>query len=96
MSERAKYIVVENAHIEYAVIFSPLMAHDKMAPFDKSTVKGAGFVTITASNQPGKVAIQCYGKSVTLGVASRGKVDAMWIAKSLYLDQYDREMHCDV
>jgi hypothetical protein len=58
----AKYIIVDDGMCIYPVIFHKLVKHSVMAECVRQTVISAGFVTSSG---------EAYGKSVSLGVASK-------------------------
>ena len=63
-----KYIVYDN----YGYIFPPFITHcefARMNKFDTEQIQGAGFVSF------GNKGACCYGKSVGLGIGSRGEKD---------------------
>lgn len=79
--DNPKYIVYEDA----AYIFPVFVDHSEFARrnmFDKNGIDGAGFVC-HGINGPA-----CYGKSVSLGVASREEEDTKCIQKLFRLGDY--------
>jgi hypothetical protein len=80
-----KYLVMSNGeHGVYAVVFNETESHDKMAQKlgGKQFVLGAGLVSIGESPE-GRYAT-CFGKSVTLGVKSRGREDAFFVSFAVF------------
>jgi hypothetical protein len=71
-----KYIIIEKNFTKIPIIFSVLLQHDEVG-FNKN-VLSAGFVSFDVDE---KFNIQCWGKSVSLGVSSCGLEDAYTILK---------------
>lgn len=87
--ERAKYIVVWDDDEEYPVVFPEHLNHAtvaakltmQMAGEFQKHVRSAGFVEFYVVC-PGQVGVECYGKSVSLGIGSReqdGDVLERWL-----------------
>lgn len=65
---RMKYIIIEDSLGEKPYIFSDADQHNHIAAallFGDNKVVGAGFVSFTQTG------LQCWGKSVSLNIASR-------------------------
>ena len=65
----AKYIIVEQDGFEMPYLFSPLVKHSEFAYKIGNKVISAGFISI------GEFGINCYGKSDSLNIVSRGEKD---------------------
>lgn len=75
-----KYIIVETSSgCESAILFDEILFHDKVAGSQR--VVSAGFCCL--SNDGGEIVPIAYGKSVSLGLASRPEEDAKIIADAL-------------
>lgn len=77
-----KYIIVQTASSppnEYAILFDEILDHDKVA--GGRPVVSAGFCLL--SNDGGEIVPVAYGKSVSLGLASRPKQDAAIITEAI-------------
>ena len=79
-----KYVIAETSHEgDVAIMFPNHLDHDKMAAripgYLKS--KGAGFIQLT-NDEHGNPVPHCYGKSISLNVASRPE-DSKHIQKEL-------------
>ena len=73
-----KYIIVDDGYVIHPIVFSELIAHDEMARrVGNKEVLGAGFAYLDQDK------FGCYGKSISLGVASRGDEDAKFLNKWL-------------
>lgn len=75
-----KYILVETEDAGHApILFDDAIAHDEMANGvpKKIKVKSAGFVKLTKND--GKLDIECYGHSVSLGISSRPEQDTFFV-----------------
>ena len=72
-----KYLVDENGG---CLVFPPYVIHSDAARYNPFEIVGAGFFSINE----GKVC--CYGKSVSLRIDSRGKMDSLFLANLLGLD----------
>ena len=70
MFNNTKYIVFEENFIEEMLIFSPLLQHDYVTRRMNIKPISAGFITIH-DNEP-----RCFGKSISLGLESRGEADS--------------------
>jgi len=77
MSQQMKYIVVNGALTDEIYLFPGAVYHadfaDKMG-FSQDQILSAGFVSPE---------LECYGKSISLGVSSRGEIDTKLIDKEL-------------
>lgn len=69
-----KYVVTKSMGIEVPTIFSEFVDHNTVA--EKAI--SAGFCRFFV-NAEGKLDVNCWGKSVTLGCKSRGDEDAALI-----------------
>jgi len=78
MFDHMKYIVTEVDYCPIFMMFDPILEHAQMA---RGNVLGAGTVDLVPED--GKIAAYCYGKSVSLGVVSRGEEDSKIITKAL-------------
>lgn len=76
---RRKYIVIDGWFGVSAILFPETVPHKTMfAAFNgEAEILGAGFYTVANG------AVTCYDRSVGLGVASRGTVDATIIQTQL-------------
>jgi len=72
-----KYLVDEYGGL---LIFPPYVVHSDVARQCPHGIVGAGFVSISE----GKVC--CYGRSHSLRIDSRGKMDSLFLANFLGLD----------
>ena len=72
-----KYIIVDNGQWDAPVIFDESTQHFTMAANTPGTVIAAGFVRFTTDG------LECYGQSISLGIASRGEEDSKMINKML-------------
>jgi len=80
-----KYLVMSNGEQGvYAVVFNETESHDKMAQKlgGREFVLGAGQVSVGETSD-GRYAT-CFGKSVTLGVKSRGREDAFFVSFAVF------------
>ncbi len=75
-----KYIVFDIPVGPTIVIFPPTIEHLAMSHALKGPILGAGFVDFY--NEPNRE-LACYGKSVGLGIESRGKADTKLATKLL-------------
>ena len=66
-----KYIVINKSGMELAILFPDQVKHSEVVDRDQVKVVAAGFVRQTPDG-----GAECYGASVSLGVASRGALDA--------------------
>ena len=71
MNDPLKYIVVGDEHLPLAIVFNPILSHADVAGSRK--VLSAGFCYLHNDLNPEASA---WGKSETLGVESRGEIDA--------------------
>lgn len=78
MFDHMKYIVTEVSCCNIFMMFDPILEHAQMS---RGNVLGAGTVDLVPED--GKIVAYCYGKSVSLGVASRGEEDSKIITKAL-------------
>lgn len=84
--DKVKYIVVD--YYNQVIIFPEIIQHKDMA--DGFRVLSAGFISFYIDKQLGHNTINCtcYGKSVSLGIESRGEVDNILVRKQI-LQQID-------
>lgn len=75
--KQMKYIVVDNGALEAPVIFFEGVQHVEMATNIPGKLVSAGFVQFTPTG------LECYGMSVSLGVAARPEEDSRIINKML-------------
>ena len=80
---KAKYIIVDNEYIGYAVpfVFSEVNQHADIARAVGGKVVGAGFCFIEGNRY------HCYGESVSCKVQSRGAVDEKILNLLLGVDE---------
>lgn len=72
-----KYIIISN----YPILFDKELLHSKVAGENKDIVESAGYVFLyTVSERVGAI---CMGQSDSLGIPSRGAIDAELIQKLL-------------
>lgn len=71
MSEPLKYVIIGDEHLPLAVVFNPIIKHSDIAKGHK--VLSAGFCYL--HNELNSTA-SAWGKSTTLGIESRGDIDA--------------------
>lgn len=74
MTNKMKYIIVDNGMYESAILFDYMTQHDAMAAKVGGTVKSAGFVEIDDGE------FRCFGKSLSLNIASR-PTDSEYVSK---------------
>lgn len=72
-----KYIIVDNGLCEEVVIFAKTFQHVDIAGRIGGRVVSAGFVTLL----DGKM--ECYGKSISLDIPSREKIDTKVVNRML-------------
>lgn len=81
-----KYVVMKNGTHgnDYAVVFCNIESHLRMAEAlgGVQFVLGAGEVSVGTVG--GIETVSCFGESTTLGVKSRGKLDAKEVAYAIY------------
>ena len=81
---KSKYIIADIGSCIVPIVFSELMAHNDMADSIRVTperVLGAGFCYIENDRYV------CYGRSISLGINSREKVDSDFLNRYLGVDQ---------
>lgn len=75
---RFKYVIVQGQFgLEHVTMCDEVMTHAQLAGHSK--VISAGFVDIDGAIDAGiypDLSVHCYGESLSLGIKSRGKVDA--------------------
>lgn len=71
INDPLKYIIVGEEHLPLAIVFNPILSHAEVAGGKK--VLSAGFCYMHNDLNPEASA---WGRSVTLGIESRGKIDA--------------------
>ena len=69
---KRKYVIFKGIQDEYAMIFMPKIQHKFVRVMHQEPIAG-GFVDIGIKN--GDLFIHCYGRSMSLGVNSRGEID---------------------
>ena len=88
---RAKYIIID-AQTPYGVTFPPWVFHADIARMligerdPKEVILGAGEFWVGESSvegHEGETVVHCYGKSVSLGIKSRGEEDALVLKASI-------------
>ena len=79
MVDHVKYIIVEDGGTELPIMFNPILSHKQVAGGAK--VVGAGEVGLYPTAE--RINVSCWGKSVTLGVESRGEDDAKLIDRTI-------------
>ena len=80
MFGQMKYIIVDDGMTEVVYLFSNFVPHNHMATQVPGEVVGAGFVAHTTEG------MQCYGRSTSLDISSRGDVDSGYINRELGID----------
>lgn len=76
-----KYIVTDNNAV---AIFNNLQSHSDVARSLFGKPAGAGFMRFIApEGDTGKISVQCYGESISIGIQSRGRVDEEIINRNL-------------
>jgi len=78
---KAKYVIFDGC----AVVFSPVLTHKHMVPFD-AKCEGAGFVTFhndVDTYGDTSVVAEAYGESTSLGIKSRGEQDSLIITRQI-------------
>lgn len=81
---RPKYIVFDMGTLDVAVVFPELVEHSRVAnSFQGWKPVGAGFFQVGVNPKTNRHFVNCYGKSVTLGLESRGKEDAREVARTI-------------
>ena len=89
MYSNGKYIVGEISS-EYgldtltAICFNEVVGHKEVAPIFKE-IYGAGFFVVEA-HEDGELRSRVYGKSIGLGVESRGEKDSKQVDRALGLN----------
>ena len=79
--DRPKYLIVESASgCILPIVFHNILDHIAVA--GGLTVLGAGEVHLQGTPD-GTISVSCFGRSVTLGVESRGADDAILIERLL-------------
>lgn len=76
-----KYVIVNGS----AIVFSAAIMHSEMVKYNQKA-EGAGFVRFYSSkNEWGedKIIAECYGKSISLGVESRGGEDSFIVTSQI-------------
>ncbi len=78
-----KYIVVEQAGLESAILFDELLQHNDVA--GRFRVVSAGFVQVKGTVMWGTEVLEtyCYGRSVSLNKQSRGTEDLQLVNRAL-------------
>lgn len=88
MSKGLKYLAYRGDLCQQIILFSPMDEHYSVAQrlnIDKDDILGAGFVDIAGR----KDRLTCYGRSISLGVVSRGDEDTKLLHR--YLSYEDDE-----
>lgn len=86
MLKRLKYVIVKNGNLELPIVFSDALTHSIVSNGCGEAVSaGECAIFIGENNQ---IETDCYGKSVTLGVVSRNKIDAKIIKKEIVRNYY--------
>lgn len=70
----SKYVIIpcpDQPNLEVAILFGETLSHSAFAHLNPIS---AGFVSISDRMVP--TTVQCYGKSTTLGISSRGETDS--------------------
>lgn len=73
-----KYVILDQNGVEVPIIFSELQSHSDVVFQRRNSVVSAGFCHFYITKYDdgsAKVSVACWGKSIGLGLASRGKQD---------------------
>ena len=79
---KRKYVIMKGIHDEYAFVFLPAIQHKFIRVVRQEPIAG-GFVDFEIVD--GKLSIRCYGKSISLGLKSRGEEDEKIIRETFDL-----------
>ncbi len=85
--DSGKYIIVEIAMREMAIMFDEMISHDDLCrSFHRKSIVSAGFFAVGAESRDGDdkdIGVSVYGKSVTLNIGCRKDKDEELIKKVL-------------